>query len=107
MPHLVKGDLTINIDSSEECGIQGYMSGNLDPWGDFDITFTGSLPVRTLGDLYGEITAVRCRAGVDTLEATVLFMGEFSTTSPYAFGQWRTVTGSAFGSSGLWTVKKN
>ncbi len=101
-----KGDLFIDITQSKECTVKGGFSGEYAEWGTFSLEFSGSPFIRDIGDIYGEISAIRTRAGVDTLTASVLFRGQFSETSAGAFGEWYTLDGSPFGASGIWTTIK-
>ena len=106
IPPLVKGDFTLNIEKSRDCGCYGSMSGVYDGWGDFELTFTGCPIIDVFNSIRGEMTVTRYRAGVDTLVATASISGYFSDLTPAAFGEWNTVEGSPFAAGGRWGASK-
>ncbi|GEM_PF-1406024 len=104
---IATGDLTMIVDNDRNVSISGSITGNWNVYGgDFVLEFEGNPIMRVHDDIFGEITMTRYRAGIDTTEVTVLFTGEFAPYSVSCFGDWQTVTGSAFSGSGSWTVAK-
>ncbi len=105
---IAKGDLTMVITPQKAVTVSGSISGYSDiHGGDFVMVFEGSPVIRVQGDVYGQITMTRYRAGIDTTDVTVLFTGTFSDMSVSCFGDWGTVTGSAFSAAGTWTAVKD